>query len=159
MSVLSPCTLCLVKPHVIRSGRIGDLLQTILNNSDYKIAQLLTIHLTIPMAEELFSAYRGILQDYSAIIEHLTSGPVLAIAIQGNSSSSKMNSDFLEDDVVASFREFVGPQNPQLAKVLRPQSLRALYGINALDNAVHCTDLSEDGEMECRYFFDTLANL
>lgn len=125
----------------------------------------MTIHMTVSMAEELFVAYRGILPDYSAIVDHMISGPALAISlVPSNNNRGNSKSDEYYDfeggaDIVASFREFVGPQNPQLAKVLRPDSLRALYGINALDNAVHCTDLSEDGEMECRYFFDMLANL
>jgi nucleoside-diphosphate kinase len=36
---------------------------------------------------------------------------------------------------------------------------RARFGESVVKNAVHCTDLSEDGEMECRYFFETLASL
>jgi len=38
-------------------------------------------------------------------------------------------------------------------------SHRARFGESIVKNAVHCTDLPEDGEMECRYFFETLASL
>ncbi|RYH09540.1 hypothetical protein EON65_40090 [archaeon] len=53
----------------------------------------------------------------------------------------------------------LGPLNPALGKVLRPESLRARFGENALHNAVHVTDLPDDGLMECRYFFEMIANL
>lgn len=46
----------------------------------------------------------------------------------------------------------------EIARHLRPNSLRALYGKNKIQNAVHCTDLPEDGVLEaskkmllCRY--------
>jgi hypothetical protein len=31
--------------------------------------------------------------------------------------------------------------------------------VDSVRNAVHCTDLEDDGELECRYFFETLASL
>lgn len=40
-----------------------------------------------------------------------------------------------------------------LARKLRPESLRAKYGSSRVENAVHCTDLESDAEMEVEYFF------
>ena len=54
-------------------------------------------------------------------------------------------------NVVADFRDFCGPNETELAKVLRPKSLRALFGETRVRNAVHCTDLPEDGGLECEY--------
>ena len=62
-------------------------------------------------------------------------------------------------NVITEFREFVGPLNPDLARNVRPQSLRALFGKTTTKNAVHCTDLTDDGDMECGYLFQTLAGL
>lgn len=146
-----PCSLCLVKPHVMRSYRTGDVLQAI-NDGGFDIFAMFSVHLTIPMAEELFDAYRGVVPDYAAMIDTMCSSPVLALAITVPGCD-----DYC--DVVTRFRDFAGPVNPALAKVLRPDSLRSLFGENQLLNAVHCTDLPEDGEMECRYFFESLANL
>lgn len=61
--------------------------------------------------------------------------------------------------MVSKFRDLTGPLSPELARVLRPGSVRALYGHDPVRNAVHCTDLSEDGSMECHYVFQTLAAL
>lgn len=113
----------------------------------------MTVHLTSFIAEEFFQSYRGVIQEYSQVLQAICSGPCLAIAVVPSNASTRFADT--SRDLVTDFRDFVGPNNPQLAKVLRPKSLR----VNLVENAVHCTDLSEDGEMECRFFFQTLANL
>lgn len=142
------CTLALLKPHILRSHKAGEVLGAI-QSQGFAIQALFAFHVTPRMAEEFFDSYRGIFSDYAAMIDNLCSGPVLAIAVSHPSSY----------DTVSDFREFAGPTNPKLAKVLRPESLRARFGSGILDNVLHCTDLPEDGEMECRYLFETLASI
>ena len=55
-------------------------------------------------------------------------------------------------------REFCGPADPEIARVLRPRSLRAQFGKNKVQNAIHYTDLPEDGELESNYFFNILIS-
>ena len=43
--------------------------------------------------------------------------------------------------------------DPEIAKSLRPNTIRARFGHNRSLNAVHCTDLAEDGQLEVEYFF------
>ena len=61
-----------------------------------------------------------------------------------------------ENGVVDALREACGPADPRVARVLRPQSVRAKFGFDKVRNAVHCTDLPEDGELETHYFFKIL---
>jgi nucleoside-diphosphate kinase len=65
--------------------------------------------------------------------------------------------------VVDEFRQLVGPLNPEIARAVRPYSLRAQFGdttdSSLSRNAVHCTDLWEDGEMECKFMLDTIGSL
>ncbi len=62
-----------------------------------------------------------------------------------------------DEDVVSRLREMCGPSDPDLARKLRPASLRARYGLKGPDeNAIHCTDLKEDGRLETEYFFKVL---
>lgn len=142
-----PTTLCLIKPHVVKAGKTGDLLDSVVKGG-YTIKAVHSAHMTNTIAEEIFDAYREIYPKYTAMIEHLTESPCLAVMITHSSY-----------DLVEAFREFTGPLNPELAGTLRPDSLRALYGNSFIKNAVHCTDLVEDAHMECRYFFETLAGL
>ncbi len=72
------------------------------------------------------------------MLAQLTAGPLIAMEVTGPSGS----------DIVPQFREFVGPSDPALAKQIRPNSLRARYGEDKVKNAVHCTDLPEDGVLE-----------
>lgn len=137
-------SLCLVKPHVFKDQKLGEVLRDI-TEAGFIVGGLLSIHLTLNMAEELMDVYKLFAINYSSMIEHLCSGPVLAIMIRGN------------HDIVQDFREFCGPFNPDIASVLRPKSLRSQYGVNTLLNGFHCTDLPEDGEMECRYIFETIG--
>lgn len=53
-------------------------------------------------------------------------------------------------------REMCGPHDPEIAKHLKPNTLRAKFGYDRVRNAVHCTDLPEDGTLEVRYFFEGL---
>lgn len=43
--------------------------------------------------------------------------------------------------------------DPEIAKNLRQNTLRARYGIDRVKNAIHCTDLATDGVLESQYFF------
>ena len=52
----------------------------------------------------------------------------------------------------------MGPHDPEIAKYLRPNTLRAQFGLERVRNVVHCTDLAEDGVIECEYFFNILQN-
>ena len=48
-------------------------------------------------------------------------------------------------------REFCGPPDSKVAAAIRPATLRARYGTNKVQNAIHCTDLDTDGAIEILY--------
>ena len=50
-------------------------------------------------------------------------------------------------------RETAGPWDVDIAKELRPQSIRGMYGENNVRSAIHCTDLPTDGVSDCEYCF------
>jgi len=52
------------------------------------------------------------------------------------------------ENAVEKFREFCGPHDPEIAKNLRQNTIRARFGVDRVQNAVHCTDLPEDGRLE-----------
>ena len=140
------CTLCLIKPHVMKDHLAGDVLGAIVEQG-FRIRGLHSTHFTPQIAEDLLDVYKGIYPQFSSMIEQLAESPLLAVMVAGG------------PDVVAEFREFCGPLNPDLGKNLRPETLRARFGTTTTKNAVHCTDLPDDGEMECMYLFQTIAGL
>ena len=137
---LSNCSLLVIKPHIIESGNAGKLIDIILNEG-FEISSMTMIYLDKETAENFFDVYKGFLPEYSAIINHLISGPIIALELR-------------EDDVVHKLRALVGPHDPVIAKALRPHTFRALFGIDRVRNVCHCTDLPEDGVLECQYFFE-----
>jgi len=138
-------SLCLIKPHIIKEGKLGPIIKAI-QEAGFKFACMQMFYLDRECAVEFFDVYRGVLPRYEEVAKHLIDGPVVALQIVG-------------DNAVEEFREMCGPTNVELAKVLRPKTFRATFGKDIAMNAVHCTDLPEDGQLECKYFFDILAQI
>jgi nucleoside-diphosphate kinase len=76
-------------------------------------------------------------------VTELSSGTAVALLLTG-------------DAAVERLRDSCGPYVPEIAKHLRPDSVRAQFGSDSTRNAVHCTDLSLDGPLECKFVFHVL---
>mmetsp|Transcript_18010 Transcript_18010/g.32887 ORF Transcript_18010/g.32887 Transcript_18010/m.32887 type:complete len:383 (-) Transcript_18010:16-1164(-) len=140
-------TLCVIKPHLVADRAAGLVIDLIQESFSVLAAQLFTLD---PAASaEFYEVYKGVLPagEFNVMVEELISGPCIAIEVADRDGSP----------CVESFRELVGPSDPELGRVLRPQSLRAKFGVSKIRNGVHCTDLPEDGELEVQYFFSILA--
>lgn len=141
-AVMDNCTLCIIKPHMLREGLAGQVVDSILE-AGFEISAMEMFNLSRPVIEEFYDVYKGVLPEYLPLIEHLTNGPMLVLEVRQN-------------DAVASFRDFCGPHDPEIAKHLRPNTLRAKFGHDRVKNCVHCTDMPEDGRLEVQYFFQIL---
>ena len=60
-----------------------------------------------------------------------------------------------QKDVIQSFKKLCGAYNPKVGREKHKEtnSLRALFGLDKHKNAVHCTDIEDEGVLECEYFF------
>jgi len=141
-AVLDNCTLCLIKPHIQREGNTGKIIDMILQ-AGFEISAMELFNLTRPVIEEFYDVYKGVIPEYLAIIENMTSGPVIALEIR-------------QSNAVSAFRELCGPHDPEIARHLRPNTIRAKFGLDRVRNALHCTDMPEDGCLEVQYFFQLL---
>merc|ERR1740139_1113683 len=97
-------------------------------------------------AQELMEVYKGVLPYYADLIDGMSIGPAIAIEVRG------------PPGVVESLREVCGPHDVDMARHLRPASLRARLGRDNANNGVHATDLEDDAEREVSYVFDTLMS-
>jgi len=179
------CTVCVIKPHILAQGLVGRVLDHILS-SGYQPSAMQLFTLDRRAAEEFLEVYKGVLPEYNALVEHMVSGPVIAMELVDPHSSSSSSSarpssrrqaremgatqSFQQmspeeremqameelENTVNVFREICGPSDPEVARALRPQTLRAVFGQTKVQNAVHCTDLPEDGPLESEYFFSIL---
>lgn len=138
-------TLCIIKPHAVREGKIGAILKAI-KDEGFTVATMKMVHLDRKQCEEFFEIYKGVVGEYLQMVNQLQSGACLAIEVQGE-----------EENIQPRFRAFCGPADPHIAKILRPKTLRAMFGAEKVTNAVHCTDLNEDTMLELEYFFKILG--
>lgn len=135
---------CVIKPHILAAALIGDVLNFVLD-LDFTISAIEMFYLTRKQADDFFQVYKEIFVYYSEMLDEIVSGPCIVLEISSSTS-----------DTHKRFRELIGPHDSQLAKQIRPTSLRAKFGANQVKNAVHCTDLQEDSKLELEYFFKLL---
>lgn len=139
---LTNCSCLVIKPHIVNEGNAGKIIDIVLNEG-FEVSSMEMFYLDKATAEDFFDVYKGVLPEYAPIVTHVISGPVIAMEIR-------------QDDVVNKLRSLVGPHDPELAKTLRPNTIRAFFGKDRVRNVCHCTDLTEDGVLECQYFFELL---
>ena len=77
----------------------------------FEISAMEMFYLNKPTAEEFYDVYKGVLPEYVPLIEHMTSGPVIALEVR-------------QENVIPAFRALVGPHDPEIAKHLRPNTIR-----------------------------------
>ncbi|GMH62839.1 hypothetical protein TrRE_jg11154 [Triparma retinervis] len=136
------CTCCLIKPHAVKAGSTGGIIDTILSQG-YEISAMQSFLLDRAVAGEFFEVYKGVVENYGAHVDELTTGKVVAIEVRA-------------EDAVTTFRKTCGPYDVEMAKELAPKTIRGQHGVDNIRNAVHCTDLPTDGVNECDYFFNVL---
>lgn len=140
------CALLLAKPHAVKSGVLGRMLDQILG-SGFEVVNAKMLMLNRPNASEFLEVYKGVVPECVDWVEELTTGKSVALQLRFTANP--------EASVLA-LRELCGAHDPEIAGHLHPTSLRALYGTSKVKNAVHCTDLPEDGPLEVEYFFSIL---
>ena len=77
----------------------------------FEISSMEMFYLDRPTSEEFFDVYKGVLAEYVPMIEHLISGPSIVLEIR-------------QENAVQSFRTLCGPTDPEIAKHLRPNTIR-----------------------------------
>ncbi|KAJ8604433.1 hypothetical protein CTAYLR_000884 [Chrysophaeum taylorii] len=135
------CACCVVRPHAVADKHCGHIIAMI----PFEISAMELFKLDAKAASEFLEVYDGVVPDFQASVQHLALGPCLALELQGAG-------------VVKQFRHLCGPWDLEFAKELRPDSIRAKFGHTTVKNAVHCTDLPDDGELESKYFFQVLQS-
>nr|XP_061790371.1 nucleoside diphosphate kinase 7-like [Nerophis lumbriciformis] len=135
-------TCCIIKPHAVSQGLAGKIVNSIIA-AGFHISAMRMFNVDRANAEEFYEVYKGVVAEYADMVTELSLGPCLVLELHGA-------------DVAKNFRDFCGPADPEIARHLRPSTLRALYGTDKVKNAVHCTDLPEDAMLEVQYFFKIL---
>jgi nucleoside-diphosphate kinase len=128
-------TLVLVKPDGVRRGLIGEVIKRI-ESKDLSIVDMKMMSVTKELAHEHYAEHvdKPFFKD---LIEFITSGPIVAMAVEG-------------DNVVSVTRELMGATNPKDAD---PGTIRGDYGLEITENIVHGSDSPASAQRELNLFF------
>lgn len=131
-------TLALIKPNAVDANQIGKITELFETNG-LRVAALKMERLSPPQAEQFYAIHKQ-REFFKALTEFMSSGPVVALVLQG-------------PNAVARTRELMGETDPLKA---RPGTIRALYGRNVTQNAIHGSDSVESAKKEIAFFFRPL---
>ncbi|OON14942.1 nucleoside diphosphate kinase family protein, partial [Opisthorchis viverrini] len=129
-------TLAIIKPEAIRFS--DEIEEKILQNQFF-IIQKRRVHLTPEQASELYAEHYGKMF-FPSLVSYMSSGPISVLVLA-------------KDNAVMSWQKLIGPANSVKARSLVPTSLRALYGTDDQQNALHGSDSIASAEKEIRFFF------
>ena len=105
--------------------------------NQFTIDEFMVYQFTIQEADEFYKEHRS--RDYhNRNIKYISSGPVLFFIIEG-------------ENVIAKWRDYLGPSDPTKARLTCPNSLRALYGIDLPRNVAHGSDSVNSAIREIEY--------
>lgn len=139
---LDNCTCVIIKPHAVKARAAGAIIDHIITQG-YEISAIRSLTMDKVQAEEFLEVYKGVIPEYTDHTIQLSSGLCIALEVRAQNA-------------VETFRLTAGPWDVDMAKDLRPETIRAVFGKNRIWNAIHCTDLPDDGELECEYCFKLL---
>jgi nucleoside-diphosphate kinase len=77
----SNCACCVIKPHAVASGDAGKIIDIILEEG-FEISAMEMFTLDKPTAEEFFEVYKGVLPEFVAMIDHMTTGPCIVLEVR-----------------------------------------------------------------------------
>jgi nucleoside-diphosphate kinase len=131
-------TLTMVKPEAVRNGNMGNIIAKI-EEGGFKIIAMKYLRLTKQQAQLFYYVHRE-RPFYGELVDFMSSGPIIAAVLE-------------KENAVEAYRKFIGSTNPKDAA---PGTVRALYGTNIQENAVHGSDSDENALKEAAFFFSEL---
>ncbi len=133
-------TLILVKPDAFGRGLTGETIARF-ERKGLRIAALKLMTVDEELAEKHYAEHRG-KPFYYGLVEFLTSGPLVAMVMEGH-------------EAVQAARQVIGATDPLAAEA---GSLRGDFGLEVRTNLVHGSDSEESAVREIALFFPELGS-
>ncbi len=128
-------TLAIIKPDAVERRIAGQIL-SIIEQNGFRILGLRLERLTAPEAEAFYAIHRG-KPFFEGLVEFMTSGPVLLMALEG-------------EDAIRRWREVMGATNPADAA---EGTIRKRFGASIQHNCTHGSDAPDTARAEVAFFF------
>lgn len=129
-------TFVMVKPDGVQRGLVGEVISR-LERKGLKIVAMKMLWIKRELAENHYAEHRE-KPFFSSLVEYITSGPVVAMVVEGRNA-------------VKVVRSLVGATNPAEAAV---GTIRGDFGLDVGRNIVHASDSLQSAEREISLFFD-----
>lgn len=130
-------TLSIIKPDAVKNHHMGDIISRFEKNG-LNIDAMKMTKLTKDQAAKFYAEHRE-RAFYPELIEFMSSGPIVAIVLEG-------------DDAIAKYRKLMGATDPKKAD---PGTIRAQFAESTGKNAVHGSDSPEAAKREIDFFFQS----
>jgi len=137
-------TLIIIKPDAYKDGKKDEIFNIIKSN-EFNIIAEKEILLSKDMAQEFYRDHIS-KSFYETLTKYMSSGPIYAAVIE-------------KENAIKSIRQLIGPTNPEKAKEVAPNSIRALFGIDICKNAIHASDTISTAEKEINILFPEIEEL
>ena len=131
-------TLVLVKPDGVKKGLTGEIISR-LEKKGLKIAAMKMLQMDKAMARKHYAVHDG-KPFFGGLVDFITSGPIVAVVVEGDKS-------------VEVVRKLMGETDPVKAA---PGTIRGDYGLDIGENLVHGSDSEENARTEIALFFPDL---
>ncbi len=131
-------TLSIIKPDAVAKNAIGEIISK-LEKEGLKIAASKMIHLTEAEAKGFYGIHSE-QPFFDELVKFMCSGPILVMVLNGENAITKN-------------RDLMGATDPQKAQ---PGTIRAMFGTDVGQNAVHGSDSSDTAKIEVAFFFKRL---
>ena len=128
-------TFAIIKPDAVKAGNTGKIYDRIIQ-AGFHIMSAKLLKLTEQQARGFYAVHKE-RPFFGDLIEFMTSGPCMVLALQ-------------KDSAVSSWRETIGATNPEDAE---DHTIRKDFASNVQENAVHGSDSDENAEKEIAFFF------
>lgn len=129
-------TLSIIKPNATLDNNIGNIIAMFEKNG-LRISAAKFAQLSKEKAEGFYIEHKD-RPFFGELVEFMTSGPVMLMALEG-------------DNAIMKNREIMGATNPAEAA---EGTIRKLYAKSIGENAVHGSDSAQAAEREISYFFE-----
>jgi nucleoside-diphosphate kinase len=130
-------TLAIIKPDGVQKNVIGDILHRV-EESGLVILSIQMLQLDRKTAGRFYEVHRE-RPFYQSLIEYMTSGPVVVVALEGSNAVNR-------------WRQLIGATDPGKAE---KGTIRNKYGESVERNTVHGSDSPENGIIETAFFFSS----
>ncbi len=128
-------SLVLIKPDAMQRGLAGTIINR-LQEHELKPVALKMLHMDKALAERHYAMHAA-KPFFEGLIEYITSTPIIAVIFEGKNA-------------VEVIRKMMGATDPAEAEA---GTIRADFGTDIQNNAVHGSDSLESAEEEIRLFF------